>query len=222
MVVRGALENARTTLATIRRGRPGESGRGERLIVLRETADQMFGNLIALVETIEAIPPAARDRGRLDIVVAALRDVIRVLRELAGRVVEERQTGSTTVSVSGAPLLASLTTPMPDGNGSAEQAPDARYVTAQYEHAASLLDRIAQFASVAAANVAALDRWCGALGSRYPRGPGARGAACPCWRRCAPCSVETRSCLRHALRVAIVTAVAVWLAARCGCRAATG
>jgi len=73
MVVRGALENARTTLATIRRGRPGESGRGERLIVLRETADQMFGNLIALVETIEAIPPAARKRDRLDIVVAALR-----------------------------------------------------------------------------------------------------------------------------------------------------
>ena len=35
----------RATLATIRRGRPGESGRGERLIVLRETADQMFGNL---------------------------------------------------------------------------------------------------------------------------------------------------------------------------------
>jgi uncharacterized membrane protein YccC len=53
LVVRAALENARAVLAAIRRGRPGESGRGERLVVLSQTADQMFGNLIALVETID-------------------------------------------------------------------------------------------------------------------------------------------------------------------------
>ena len=72
----------------------------------------MFGNLIALVETIEAIPPSARDRDRGVIVVTALRDVVRVLRELADRVEEERQTGTSTVQFSGAPLLASLT-PLP-------------------------------------------------------------------------------------------------------------
>jgi uncharacterized membrane protein YccC len=211
MVVRGALENARTTLANIRRGRPGESGRGERLIVLRETADRMFGNLIALVETIETIPPAARDRDRLDIVVAALRDVVRVLRELAGRVEEERQTGSTTVNVSGAPLLASLTTLTHDGDGRAEQAPDAPYVTAQYAHAASLLDRIAQFASVAAANVAALD---GGEEHAAVAIPEAQELAEPLSVLAPLRSVLRRDSLvlRHALRVAIVTAAAVWLA----------
>lgn len=210
-VVRGALENARATLATIRRGRPGESGRGERLIVLRETADQMFGNLIALVETIEAIPPAARDRARLGIIAAGLRDVVRVLGELADRVVEERQTGSTTVAVSGAPLLASLTTPSHDGNDRAEQEPDARYVTAQYEHAASLLDRVAQFAGVAAANVAALDGTSAPAPVVLPEAEEAVESASVL----APLrSVLHRDSLvlRHALRVAIVTAVAVWLA----------
>ena len=206
MVVRAGLETARATLATIRRGRPGESGRGERLIVLRETADQMFGNLIALGETIEAIPPAARDRARLTIVVSALRDVIRVLRELADRAEEEQQTGSTTVQVSGAPLLASLTIEPHAGDGA-----DTAYVTAQYRHAASLLDRIAQFASVAAANVAALD------GGAVPTTAVIPEAQEPV--ESLPILAPLRSVLghdslvlRHALRVAIVTAIAVWLA----------
>ena len=40
LVVRAGLENARATLATIRRGRPGESSRGARLVVLHTTADE--------------------------------------------------------------------------------------------------------------------------------------------------------------------------------------
>ena len=55
LVVRAALEHASATLAAIRRGRPGESARGERLLVLRETADRMFGTLIALAETVAVI-----------------------------------------------------------------------------------------------------------------------------------------------------------------------
>ena len=64
LAVRAALEHAQATLATIRRGRPGESGRGERLLVLRETTDRLFGTLIALVETLAAIPQSARDPQR--------------------------------------------------------------------------------------------------------------------------------------------------------------
>src|SRR5262249_34265720 len=40
--MRSALETGRAALATVRRGRPGESARGERLLVLYEIADQLF------------------------------------------------------------------------------------------------------------------------------------------------------------------------------------
>jgi len=46
--MREALEAARIALASHRRGRPGESGRGERLLVLIEAADQCWGYLTAL------------------------------------------------------------------------------------------------------------------------------------------------------------------------------
>ena len=211
LAVRAALEQARATLATIRRGRPGESGRGERLIVLRETADQMFGNLIALVETIEAIPAAERDAARRAIIATELRDVIRVLRELAGRAEEERQTGATVVHVSGARLLASLTSRSPDVVPNAELARERDYTKAQWAHAAALLDRIAQFASVAAANLAALD------GKAAPATvviPEAEELTEPRALLAPLRSVlgHDSLVLRHAFRVGLVTSAAVWLA----------
>jgi uncharacterized membrane protein YccC len=211
LTVRAALENARAVLAVIRRGR-GESGRGERLLVLSQTADQMFANLIALVETIEAIAPEARDAPQQEHIVVALRDVTRVLRELADRVEEEKQTGTTVVRFSGAPLRESLTSmagsvadaPTPSPTASADAA-------AHYAHAASLLDRTAMFANVAVANVAALDGRhplvaTTSLETEEPTEPPALLA--PLRSVLALDSLV----LRHALRVAIVTAVAVWLA----------
>ena len=50
VAVRTALESARTALAISRRGRSVESGRGERLLVLHEIADQVFVHVIALLE----------------------------------------------------------------------------------------------------------------------------------------------------------------------------
>src|SRR4029079_8251846 len=136
-----ALENARAVLAAIRRGRPGESGRGERLLVLNQTADQMFANLIALVESIEAIAPEDRDARQQDRIVTALRDVTRVLRELADRVEEERQTGTTTVGFSGAPLRESVTPTRGDmADGPAPSPTVSADAAAHYAYAASLLD----------------------------------------------------------------------------------
>jgi uncharacterized membrane protein YccC len=203
LAVRAALENARATLAAIRRGRPGESGRGERLLVLRETADQMFGNLIALVETVEAIPPDFRQGQRLALIAAALRDVIRLLHELADRVEEERQTGVTTVRVSGAALRESLTIAVAAG--------EPADVIAHYTHAATLLDRIAQFANVAAASVAALD------GAHVPAPVTAPETEEPSEPRAVLAPLRSvlahdSLVLRHALRVAIVTAAAVLIA----------
>src|SRR6185437_11399222 len=51
----------RAALASVRRGRPGESGRGERLVVLGETADQLFGHLFGLSDVAESTPVEARD-----------------------------------------------------------------------------------------------------------------------------------------------------------------
>jgi uncharacterized membrane protein YccC len=212
LVVRAALENARAVLATIRRGRAGESGRGERLVVLSQTADQMFGNLIALAETIEAVPPDARSRAQQEHVVTALRDIARVLRELADRVEEEKQSGTTAIQFSGAPLRESLTTVAAGRDDArAPPSPDRTDAVAHYAHAAALLDRITMFGNVAAANVAALD-------GVQPPAPTAspeteeitepRALLAPLRSVLAHDSLV----LRHALRVAIVTSAAVWLA----------
>ena len=214
--VRASLENARATLARIRRGRPGESRRGERLLVLHTTTDQMFGNTLALVEALEAIPPAARLPRQEAMVVAALREVELVLRELATRVEEERQTGVTSVHLSGALLLASLTPLPPNGRSVDDEiSPEVRYADAQYTHAAALIDRIAMFAGVAAANVAALD------GANVPV-PSTVPEAEELTER-QPVLAPLRSVighdslvLRHALRVGTVTAAAVLLAGLLG------
>ncbi len=50
VAVRAAIDAARTALAVSRRGRINESGRGERLLVLHEIADQIFVHVIALLE----------------------------------------------------------------------------------------------------------------------------------------------------------------------------
>jgi len=212
LTVRATLENARAVLAAIRRGRPGESGRGERLIVLSQTADQMFANLIALVETIEAIAPDARDRTQQGLVVAALNDVARVLRELAERVEEEKQTGTTTVQFSGTPLRESLT---PHGERAmsavAPPAAAAADAAAHYAHAAALLDRIAMYANVAVANVAALDGGHPPVATTSPETEEIsepRALLAPLRSVLAHDSLV----FRHALRVAIVTSTAVWLA----------
>ena len=81
-----------------------------------------------------------------------------MLRELSTRVVDERQTGVTAVNLSGTQLRNSLTTNS-EGPDSTELfvTGELRWTDAQYAHAAVLLDRIAQFAGVSAANVAEMD-----------------------------------------------------------------
>ncbi|MFP2934452.1 hypothetical protein ACLESO_56950, partial [Pyxidicoccus sp. 3LG] len=73
---RQQLEMARSVLASTRRGRVGESRRGEHLLVLLEGADALLPLLIALAETLEMAPSEPRYH--------ALRaEVQRALSELA-------------------------------------------------------------------------------------------------------------------------------------------
>jgi uncharacterized membrane protein YccC len=210
LVVRAALEHTRAVLAAIRRGRAGESGRGERLVVLSQTADQMFGNLLGLVETVEAIPSGARDAERQEQIVTALRDIARVLRELAERVEEEKQTGTTVVRFSGTPLRESLT-PAGRGDGAAASSPESADAAAHYAHAAALLDRIATFANVATATTAGLDGGHPPVPATTPETEELtepRALLAPLRSVLAHDSLV----FRHAVRVAIVTSAAVWLA----------
>jgi uncharacterized membrane protein YccC len=53
--VRAAIEEARSTLAATRRGRRGDTGRGERLLLVLESADQCFAALVALREVLAGL-----------------------------------------------------------------------------------------------------------------------------------------------------------------------
>lgn len=82
--IRVAIEQARTVLAATRRGRLGESGRGARLLVLMQIADQAFGTLVALEELLDASPARAAAARALDGLAAAL-DVVADRTEPEGR-----------------------------------------------------------------------------------------------------------------------------------------
>jgi uncharacterized membrane protein YccC len=58
--IRETLEAARAVLAATRRGRRGEIGRGERLLVTVEMVDQIFGVLIGFEEVIDNLSLPAR------------------------------------------------------------------------------------------------------------------------------------------------------------------
>ncbi|HEY0190285.1 MAG TPA: FUSC family membrane protein, partial [Kofleriaceae bacterium] len=57
--MRETLEAARGVLAATRRGRRGEIGRGERLLVTVEMADQLFGVMIGIEDVIDLLSPEA-------------------------------------------------------------------------------------------------------------------------------------------------------------------
>ncbi|HEV7589356.1 MAG TPA: FUSC family protein [Longimicrobium sp.] len=85
---RTALEAARETLAATRRGRPGETGRGERLLMLAEAADRTFSATTALGGALDAAEGPARERARAAAAAAAT-----LAREVADAVERERQPG---------------------------------------------------------------------------------------------------------------------------------
>ena len=141
VLVREALETARTALATTRRGRAAETRRGERLLILHELADQLYAHVIALAEIVEgargtSIPQAAR--AELAKVGAAAASM---LRGLAEGIESERDLPRLSASWSGDAIRASS----PDG----PPEPNRLQI-------ATLVDRIAEYADLAAAFTATL------------------------------------------------------------------
>ncbi len=202
--VRAALETARAALATVRRGRPGESGRGERLVVLGETADQLFGQLIGLSDVAESTPVDTRDAGAQAALADAVTAFAQSMRAIADGIEAEDEAVPVSVTWQGDALRARLSAP------SAESADDARL---HYQQAAALLDRLAQYAGVAAATVAGLN-----TGTPIPPLERAQEVedpeAGPTWLAPLRAVLSWDSVvLRFALRVGLITAAAVALTA---------
>lgn len=84
-VLRNRIEIAREILADTRRGRRSETGRGERLLAVVQTCEQMAGTQQAIEELLETELPAAAGR----ITLRSLENYQQALTELAERVVNE-------------------------------------------------------------------------------------------------------------------------------------
>jgi uncharacterized membrane protein YccC len=207
--VRAALETARAALATVQRGRPGESGRGERLVVLGETADQLFGQLLGLSDVAESTPVEARDAGAQAALADAVTAFARSMRAIADGIEAEDEAVPVAITWQGEALRARLTAAS-DVVPPADRVDDARL---HYQQAAALLDRLAQYAGVGAAVVAGLNTGTPIPPLERPQEVEDPEAG-PTWL--APLRAVwswDSVVLRFALRVGLVTAAAVALTA---------
>jgi uncharacterized membrane protein YccC len=201
--VRSALEEARLTLTQSRRGRPGASGREQRLIVLGELVDQLFGHVVVVAETVDSIHAATRIAAADDAVVDALDALRSTANALAAAVEsEERDPDPVAINWNGDAAREALESHASTGD------PDA---LVHYRQAAAIVDRAAQYASVAAVTVSALNEG-------HPRAvPAAMPVADEPDEMVSPFAAlrdvlsPDSLILRYALRVAVVTTIAVTL-----------
>lgn len=202
--VRTALEHARNVLVQLRRGRPGKVDRGERLLVLSESADQLFGHVVAFGEALVTMPNDAHIEELDEQCVRALGAIANTARAISVAVEMEGATLALAVIWSGDTLRAAI----------AEHR--ASPVDPHYEHAALILDRAAQFASAATVTLEALNG--GTVDERDVTSGPPRAPASEEIREDPNLLDSLRALLspgslifRFALRVAIVTTVAVAL-----------
>jgi uncharacterized membrane protein YccC len=198
--VRTALEDASAVLVQLRRGRPGTVDRGERLLVLAASADQIFAHMVALSETLRL---GARNEALHKRAIELTLEVAATLRAIAASVLLEQDPAPVAVTWSGEPLRA-LMTAMPSADP-------------QYEHAAVILDRAAQLASAASVTLEVLNGGkpdADALATVLPvRAPAAEEVReeHALWDLIRAMLSSDSLISRFALRVAVVTTIAVAL-----------
>ncbi|MFL5354289.1 FUSC family protein [Archangium sp.] len=208
--IRETLEAARGTLAATRRGRQ-ESGRGERLLVLLQIADATFETGVALADVLESLAHGSGVRPAREEVARALAAFSQSLQELA-RVVE------TEGPVRRLPSLDWSAEALREALARAETAEGAdtmRVVDrAQALHAARLLAQLREFAGIASETASSLS-------DDRPSSLGRTLLGIDLSERKRPWLEPLREnlsrdsvVLRHALRVGVTTAIAVWLTAR--------
>jgi uncharacterized membrane protein YccC len=106
VAVRNALDAARASLAISRRGRSVESGRGERLLVLHEVADQVFAHVIALLELSASDTSGTSLEHERLVLAATLGEVSATIRRLATAIESEIDLPRVTVGWDGTGLRA--------------------------------------------------------------------------------------------------------------------
>lgn len=199
--VRVALEEARLALTRSRRGRPGASGREERLVVLGEIVDQLYGHVLAVAESVDSMHAVSRRARADDAVVTALDALTSSAHALAAAVESEGDAAAVTIGWSGEALRQTLSAPADRDDATSG---------VHYREAATLLDRAAQFARSASETVAALN---GGRDAKLPTAstpPGAEGedGGSPLAPLRDALSLDSLI-FRYALRVAVVATVAV-------------
>lgn len=207
--IRETLEEARATLAATRRGRHGESRRGERLLVLLQIADATFGNVVALGDVTESLAnesEAGPARAEVERVLSA---ASRVLQELAHITETEGRTEQLpSLDWGGETLRKLAASTAPESPSPTLPAPSQIKAL----HAAQLLAQLREFTGLAVESALCLhdDRPTPAE-QALPRGDTAE----PKHSLLEPlrANLSWKSVvLRHALRVGFTTAVAVWIA----------
>jgi uncharacterized membrane protein YccC len=194
VAVRTAIEGARTALALSRRGRSAETRRGERLLMLHELADQLYAHVIALMDVLETLPRVTSN------VVHTLDAVAATARTIALQIQSEDDLPQASIRWSGEAL---------------REQPNHSHA-ATFEAVAALIDRMADYASAASATVATLNS---GHAPRDPRGPndlldiGDLQTPHPPLFSLRALTRPDSVVLQHALRVAIVTSVAVLVTA---------
>jgi uncharacterized membrane protein YccC len=184
VAVRTAIESARGALAVSRRGQAGESGRGERLLVLHEIADQIFAHLIALLEESVAVADASSTQAVRQSLMRVLEGISSTGRSIATAI--ESETDDPRISL--------------DWNG-ATLRPDNPFI-------ADIVDRIVDYATAATVLIAALNSaHAPALGDTSIEV--AEAPPEPVLFSLAAVIRPSSLVQHHALRVAIVTTVAV-------------
>ena len=203
--MRTALENTNAVLVQLRRGRPGAVDRGERLLVLAESADQIFGHSVALGETLASLRTAGRNDVLHECCIQLLRAMATTARALAEGIESESATAPIAVTWSGDVLRDTIRA----------QAPAK--VNPQYDHAAMIVDRAAQFASAAAVTVQALNGGepdpAALASAQLVRAPASEEPAeeHALWQSFRAMLSPGSLIVRFALRVAVVTTIAVAL-----------
>lgn len=195
--VRNALEEARAALSVMRRGRPGAGLRGERLLILLESADQLLGALVGIADVLESMalePALAEECGAMSGVVRAVADTAQAV-------------GEAVVLETGAPSI-------PEIRWGPESIEAPRAAILRLRYALLLLGTMRGFAETAAEMADGLNTGrvaSHALASRRVEKEH-RSILEPLRANLSRSSLL----LRHALRVGFATALAVWLTYRLG------
>jgi len=199
---RAAIEIGRDIMAGERRRRAGESRRGALLLVLLADADQVFEALVALSEMLESAHGSGRPSAQRALRLMLLR-VARTAALLADSLSQGRPPPPIRLATSLARVERHLA-----HDGSHPEAAGAALA-----HAADLFGRIAQYLTVAIETAAGVRQAEGLAELIATAAPEPKAAPRPAiWAVLRTNLTLTSLACRHALRLAIAAAVAVWLA----------